>query len=39
MLLIEGAYSVHHVFGSQGPASALVGSADRLIEAHLQPPD
>ena len=35
-MLIEGAYSTHHIFGSQGPASALLSSADRLIEAHLQ---
>jgi AcrR family transcriptional regulator len=36
VLLIEGAYSAHQIFGSQGPASALVRSADRLIEAHLK---
>ncbi|WP_129794514.1 TetR/AcrR family transcriptional regulator [Sphingosinicella sp. CPCC 101087] len=36
ILLIEGAYATHHVFGSQGPASALVRSADRLIDAHVQ---
>jgi AcrR family transcriptional regulator len=36
MLLIEGAFSVHHIFGSQGPASALVRSSDRLIDAHLK---
>ena len=36
-LLIEGAYATYHVFGSQGPATALVRSADRLIDAHLQP--
>jgi AcrR family transcriptional regulator len=36
-LLIEGAYATYHIFGSQGPATALVRSADRLIEAHLQP--
>ena len=35
VLLIEGAFSVHHIFGSQGPGTALVESADRLIEAHL----
>ena len=34
MLLIEGAFSVHHVFGSQGPGRALAESADRLIAAH-----
>ena len=36
ILLIEGAYSVHHIFGSQGPGAALVQSADRLIDAHLK---
>lgn len=35
LLLVEGAFSVHHIFGSQGPANALIRSADRLIEAHL----
>jgi AcrR family transcriptional regulator len=35
LLLIEGAFTVHHIFGSQGPSLALVHSADRLIEAHL----
>ncbi len=35
LLLIEGAFAVHHVFGSQGPSQALVRSAERLIEAHL----
>ena len=35
LLLIEGAYSIHHVFGSQGPTRALAQSAERLIEAHL----
>ena len=35
ILLIEGAFSVHHIFGSQGPSLALVCSADRLIEAHV----
>ena len=34
-LLIEGAFSVHHIFGSQGPSQSLVRSADRLIDAHL----
>ncbi|WP_114953813.1 TetR/AcrR family transcriptional regulator [Sphingosinicella terrae] len=36
ILLIEGAYSVHHIFGSQGPGTALIQSADRLIDAHLR---
>ena len=34
LLLIEGAYTTHHVFGTQGPAQALVRSADALIEAY-----
>lgn len=34
LMLIEGAYSTHHVFGTQGPAQSLVGCADALIEAH-----
>ena len=36
MLLIEGAFSSHQVFGSQGPSSVLVREADRLIESHLK---
>jgi AcrR family transcriptional regulator len=35
ILLIEGAYSAHHVFGSQGPANAFTRSAERLISSHL----
>ncbi len=38
MLLIEGAFSTHHVFGSQGPAQALVRSADALIESYRLAP-
>ena len=34
LMLIEGAYSTHHVFGSQGPALALVRAADALIGAY-----
>ena len=34
LMLIEGAYSTHHVFGSQGPAQSLIRSADALIEAY-----
>ncbi len=34
VLLIEGAYSTHQIFGTQGPAQALVRSADALIEAY-----
>lgn len=36
MLLVEGAYSAHQIFGSQGPASALVREGNRLIDSHLK---
>jgi AcrR family transcriptional regulator len=36
ILLIEGAYSAHHVFGSQGPSSAFVCASEHLIGAHLK---
>jgi AcrR family transcriptional regulator len=36
ILLIEGAYSAHHVFGSQGPAIAFVLTTERLIAGHLK---
>lgn len=36
ILLIEGAYSTHHVFGSQGPSLTLAKCADRLIDAYLE---
>lgn len=36
ILLIEGAYFAHHVFGSQGPANMFVRAADRLIAGHLK---
>ena len=35
IMLIEGAYFALHVFGSKGPATAFVRSAERLIQAHL----
>lgn len=35
VLLIEGAYSIYHLFGSQGPSLNLSKSADRLIEAYV----
>ena len=38
VLLIEGAYSTHHLFGSQGPSQNLVQSAERLIEAYAATP-
>lgn len=34
ILLIEGAFAAHHVFGSQGPANAFVLAAERLIAGH-----
>ena len=34
ILLIEGAYSTYHVFGSQGPSQSLVRAADALIECY-----
>lgn len=36
ILVIEGAFATHHVFGSQGPAQSLVATCDALIQAHLQ---
>jgi hypothetical protein len=36
ILLIEGAFSAHHVFGSQGPSSAFVCAAEHLVAAHLK---
>lgn len=35
VLVIEGAMATHHVFGSQGPALALVDTCEALIEAHM----
>lgn len=35
ILIIEGAIASHHVFGSQGPAHAMLATCDALIEAHL----
>ena len=35
LLIIEGAMSTHHVFGSQGPSSAMAAAADALIENAL----
>ncbi|HEX7855658.1 MAG TPA: TetR/AcrR family transcriptional regulator [Sphingobium sp.] len=36
VLVIEGAMATHHVFGSQGPALALVCTCNSLIESHLE---
>lgn len=36
LLLIEGAASMRHTSGSQGPASALVTTGETLIAAHLR---
>lgn len=35
LLLIEGAYSSHQIFGSQGPSHTLVRSAERLIRSYV----
>lgn len=35
LMLIEGAYSTYHIFGSQGPARTLVASAETLIAAYV----
>lgn len=36
LLLIEGAYSTHQVFGSQGPGQTLIRASDALIDAYTQ---
>lgn len=36
VLLIEGAFSTHDLFGPESPANALVRLADRLVDAYLQ---
>jgi AcrR family transcriptional regulator len=35
VLIIEGGMAAHHIFGSQGPCSAMVSASDALIEAYL----
>jgi len=35
VLIIEGAMTSHHIFGSQGPSAAMTATADALIEASL----
>ena len=35
ILIIEGGMAAQHIFGSQGPCSAMVATSDALIEAHL----
>jgi len=37
ILLIEGAYSAHVVFGRKGPVKAFVSTAELLIVSHLRP--
>lgn len=37
ILIIEGAIATHHVFGSQGPAHAMLATCNALIEARLKP--
>ncbi|CAN5372691.1 TetR/AcrR family transcriptional regulator [soil metagenome] len=36
MLVIEGAMSTHHVFGSQGPALSLINTCEALMNAHME---
>ncbi len=35
-LVIEGAITTHHVFGSQGPAHAMLATCEAVIEAGLK---
>lgn len=35
LLVIEGGMSAHHIFGSQGPCSAMVATSDALIDAYI----
>lgn len=35
-LIIEGAMASHHIFGSQGPGSAMVAAGEALIDRHLE---
>lgn len=35
VLVIEGAMSSHHIYGSQGPSSAMVATGEALIERHM----
>jgi AcrR family transcriptional regulator len=35
LLIIEGAMSTHHIFGSQGPSAALTAAADALLDGAL----
>lgn len=37
LLVVEGAISTHHVFGSQGPAHSMLATCEVVIEAHLRP--
>ncbi len=36
ILVVEGAISSHHIFGSQGPAHAMTATCNALIEAQLK---
>lgn len=38
LLVIEGAISTHHIFGSQGPAKSLTATCEALIEQHWKRP-
>jgi len=35
VLIIEGGMSAHHIFGSQGPCSAMTATSDALIDAYV----
>jgi len=35
VLIIEGAMTSHHIFGSQGPSSSMTTTANALIDAYL----
>lgn len=35
LLVIEGGFAAHHIFGSQGPCAAMVATSDALIDSHL----
>jgi len=38
ILIIEGAIASHHVFGSQGPAHAMLATCNALIDSHVAQP-
>ena len=36
VLIIEGAMASHHIYGSQGPAAAMVATGEALIDRHME---